>query len=75
MERKNIFVVPSAGASVFNPETGVPLPDAGARVRASAYWERRRADGSVSYELGSVALEAKTNKKPGGAAVPEKKEG
>jgi hypothetical protein len=44
---QRITVVPAAGRSVPDPETGDLLPDDGRSVPDNAWWRRRLADGDV----------------------------
>lgn len=54
-----MFILPApAGAGlpgtvlrVLDPDTGLPLPEAGAEVPATPYWLRRLADGDVIIPL------------------------
>lgn len=41
------FLVPANGRRVLDPQTGRPLPAAGAWVEQSSYWVRRVAEGDV----------------------------
>lgn len=38
---------PAPGRRVRNPETGLPLDDAGETVARTVFWERRLADADV----------------------------
>lgn len=50
---------PKAGFRVLDPETLAFLPDEGARVNNSQYWQRRLLDGSVvKMQLAPPAMQA-----------------
>ena len=57
-----LFVKPVPGRAVRNPDTGKPLPAAGAAVFNNHFWRRRVRDGDV------VAGEAPDAPVPAGAA-------
>lgn len=46
-----ITVIPVDGATVLDPEQPrLKIPDAGARVRLSAYWDRMKKQGVVRFK-------------------------
>lgn len=59
MTPNKVFLIPSNGLVVRDPSTYAPLPEDGAEVELTSYWQRRIADGDVT-----VAEPKSTNKKP-----------
>lgn len=55
-----IFVKPKAGMKIRRPDSGAMLPDEGANVPNTPFWQRRISDGDV--EKMEVKQEAKSEK-------------
>lgn len=49
-DMKQVYIVPAKDMVVRDPNTGTPLPAAGALVVWETFWQRRLNDGDISIE-------------------------
>jgi len=51
---KTVFVIPATGLKVADQERGGHLPEGGAEVPQTSYWNRRIKDGDVTVAAKST---------------------